>query len=202
MRISLVFTFVLLPMAVGAKKASKKSKKNDDGGTSSPPVDAEIDRWFGPWWKKRASLVPMFQKTITDFRPVQIRNFLSNKYALALHAEMFDSAAWSDTSGYKRIYQYHHRRLEADEGHPYLKRLTEIMERAEVKGFIYDISQSDVNGTSSSSATYYKVGDYMMPHTDQNLEGNRRRIAFNLHMTKSWNPKFGGDLVRFSERAA
>jgi hypothetical protein len=38
-----------------------------------------------------------------------------------------------------------------------------------------------------------------MPHTDRagssKGEKEKRRIAYILHLTKAWNPKFGGDMV-------
>ncbi len=67
-------------------KGDKKKKKGKKAAPFvPPPVDGDLAAWLGPWWKKRDALMPQFRDAITNFRPVQIRNFLNPDYALALH---------------------------------------------------------------------------------------------------------------------
>ena len=70
---------------------------------------------------------------------------------------------------------------------------------SEMKEWIREISRSEVNGSTIAGASYYAAGDYTMPHTDRapgrTGESEKRRIAYILHLTKEWNPKFGGDLI-------
>ena len=69
----------------------------------------------------------------------------------------------------------------------------------ELKEWIRDISRSEVNGSTIAGTSYYAAGDYTMPHTDRapgrTGDTEKRRIAYILHLTKQWNPKFGGDLI-------
>ena len=71
-----------------------------------------------------------------------------------------------------------------------------------MKAWIRDISLSQVNGSTISGASCYEAGDYTMPHTDRAAgrdgDHEKRRIAYILHMTKEWSPRFGGDLVFMS----
>jgi len=68
---------------VGKKKA-KKGKRTSES-VPAPPLEAGLDEWLGPWWKKRESSAHVLRQALTTFRPVQIRNFLSKDYAFALH---------------------------------------------------------------------------------------------------------------------
>ena len=62
---------------VRAKPPSRNTLKMDE-------VD-DISEWLGPWWERRSELAPIFIDTLTNFRPIQIRNFLKADKALALH---------------------------------------------------------------------------------------------------------------------
>lgn len=80
-----------------------------------------------------------------------------------------------------------------------LTELSAIFENIEIKDWIREISRSEVNGSTIAGASYYAAGDYTMPHTDRapgrTGDTEKRRIAYILHLTKEWNPKFGGDLI-------
>ena len=62
---------------VRAKPPSRNTLKRDE-------LD-DISEWLGPWWERRSELAPIFIDTLTNFRPIQIRNFLKADKALALH---------------------------------------------------------------------------------------------------------------------
>ena len=54
----------------------------------------------------------------------------------------------------------------------------------------------------SFGASLYKPGDYTMPHTDvSERDGQKRRVAFILHLAADWNPSWGGDLVMMGPTA-
>ena len=78
-----------------------------------------------------------------------------------------------------------------------LSELTRVFDSREVKDWVAQISQSEVNGSTMTGASYYSAGDYTMPHTDKAGGGDdsKRRVAFILHLTREWNPVFGGDMV-------
>ena len=52
-----------------------------DAGVEVPGIES----WLGPWWKQRDKLHALFSQSMMDFKPIQIRNFLKRKKALALH---------------------------------------------------------------------------------------------------------------------
>ena len=64
----------------------RKYHKNMGNETNDAGVEVPgIESWLGPWGKQRDKLHALFSQSMTDFKPIQIRNFLKRKKALALH---------------------------------------------------------------------------------------------------------------------
>mmetsp|Transcript_59177 Transcript_59177/g.134000 ORF Transcript_59177/g.134000 Transcript_59177/m.134000 type:complete len:94 (-) Transcript_59177:172-453(-) len=79
-----------------------------------------------------------------------------------------------------------------------MSELANIFDSAQVKEWVRDISGSEVNGTTLAGASHYAAGDFTGLHTDRAggvHAKEKRRIAYILHLTDNWNPKFGGDMV-------
>lgn len=165
--------------------------------------EAELESWLGPWWKKRHKFDGLFKDALTNLRPIQIRNFLEDDKALALHDELYDSNGFKVYESYNRWYQFHFKAIYMHtpeyQTHKLLKKIGDLFDIPVMKEWIRDISASEVNGTTLAGASYYAAGDYTMPHTDKAGGGNgdreKRRIAYIVHLTKAWNPRFGGDMV-------
>jgi Rps23 Pro-64 3,4-dihydroxylase Tpa1-like proline 4-hydroxylase len=149
-------------------------------------------------------LTVQFRDAITGYRPVQIRNFLDKKKALALHKELYASTSFEEHGTYTRRYQAHFQELTtanaAFQEHPNLSVMQRLLNHREVKAWMRDVSSSEVNGTTAVRATHFAPADYQLSHTDME-EGDpreRRRIAFAFHLTKEWNPRYGGDFAWLS----
>jgi len=190
-------------------RTSSAEPSRPRGQSQTPPPrqhrgeSDELDDWLGPWWQDREKLAPQFKDALTNFRPIQIRNFLKYDKAIALHDELYASDSWDVYESFNRWYQFHFKAIymskPAFHQHRLLKKISTLMSGPIVNEWIRDISASEVNGTTITGASYYQAGDYTMPHTDKaggsNTVNEKRRVAFILHLTKAWNPKFGGDMV-------
>lgn len=104
---------------------------------------------------------------------------------------------------YNRWYQFHFSAIYQHHANydknVLLSEISDVMHLQEIRDWVQDISESEVNGSTLAGASHYKNGDYTMPHTDKASgsggEKEKRRIAYILHLTKEWNPKYGGDMV-------
>ena len=179
---------------------------DDDGESESNAVQEEASaasNLFGPWWKNRDALDRQIREALVNFRPVTIRNVLNKEFALALHKELYDSSEYEVYEAYHRWYQFHFQAIyqhnPSYSSHKKLNHISSVFDSPEVKDWVKYVSNSEVNGTTMAGASYYAAGDYTMPHTDRagggNGEKQKRRVAYILHLTKAWNPKFGGDMV-------
>ena len=135
-------------------------------------------------------------------RPIQIRNALKKDFADKLHKELYQSDSYYVREGYHPLYQFHFSAfydsdIELFKKHPNLSALHNMLGSDYVYDWISDVSSSSVDRLVTS-ASLYRPGDYVMPHSDVNhdkINGVRRRVAFILHMASQWDPSFGGDLV-------
>ena len=75
------------PMQQSAPSRIKKSASSARSPSAPPPAGniGDVGEWLGPWWQKRNDFDHIFTEALTNFRPIQIRNFLREDKALLLH---------------------------------------------------------------------------------------------------------------------
>ena len=135
-------------------------------------------------------------------KPIQIQNALKKDFADKIHKELFDSQSYYVREGYRSLYQFHFSAFynnDIDEfvKHPNLSLLHDMLASDYVFDWISDVSASDVDHLVTS-ASLYRPGDYVMPHTDINYDADtrtKRRVAYILHMASQWKSTFGGELI-------
>ena len=135
-------------------------------------------------------------------KPIQIRNALKKDFADKLHKELYQSDSYYVREGYHPLYQFHFSAfydsdIELFRKHPNLSILHNMLGSDYVYDWISDVSSSSVDSLITS-ASLYRPGDYVMPHSDikhDKTKGVRRRVAFILHMASQWDPSFGGELI-------
>ena len=135
-------------------------------------------------------------------KPIQIRNALRKDFADKLHKELYQSDSYYVREGYRPLYQFHFSAfydsdIELFKKHPNLSTLHNMLGSDYVYDWISDVSSSSVDRLVTS-ASLYRPGDYVMPHSDVDHDKNngvRRRVAFILHMASQWDPSFGGELI-------
>jgi len=89
-------------------RTSSAEPSRPRGQSQTPPPrqhrgeSDELDDWLGPWWQDREKLAPQFKDALTNFRPIQIRNFLKYDKAIALHDELYASDSWDVYESFNR----------------------------------------------------------------------------------------------------
>lgn len=191
-------------------RAMEASDKTSVSSTSTESVTKNLDnnynaillkKYFQNWlfddeMKQKVKIAMGARK------PIQIRNALQKDFADKIHRELYYSKSYYLREGYRSLYQFHFSAFyKTDEQefkkHPNLSLLHNMLAGEYVLNWISDVSASSVDHLVTS-ASLYRPGDYVMPHTDVNYDavtGRKRRVAYILHMASQWEPTFGGELI-------
>jgi hypothetical protein len=141
-----------------APPSSKSTKTQHRTKTYSKSKELNINDWFGDWWDKRDELTPVMREALVNFRPVQIRNFLKPEMALALHDELYNSPDYQVYESYNRWYQFHfsaiYQHNENYDKNVLLSEISDVMHLQDVRDWVYDISDSEVNGSTLAGAAW------------------------------------------------
>lgn len=125
---------------------------------------------------------------------VLIRDALQEAVAMRVFACLDQFSDWKVYEDNKTAFHYHHHNIY--EGYPPdLEWCRGIFASEETKSLIQTLSQRDCSGDTVFSASWYLPGDHSLPHND--FVGNQsaiRQVAFIWHLTRDWQPHWGGDL--------
>jgi 2OG-Fe(II) oxygenase superfamily len=93
-------------------------------------------------------------------------------------------------------FHYSHHNL-YDEGMfpPDLRWCHRVFQSASTRAWIGELSGRGCEGPVQFSASWYQPGDHSLPHSDlvRLEDGQLRQVAFIWHLTRSWQPEWGGD---------
>lgn len=187
-------------------KAASKSKPTVPSATGGDGAitTAVIKEWLGDWIfsdEAKAAVKDAFKKKV----PYQIKSFLTEDKADKVYKSlkrMADGGHMRLMSGYSPSFQFHHHNMyesqdELFNNDPTLMTLHNVLDSQYVRDWFAEVSDYTINVKTTSTISYYKPGDYSMLHHDsaQGPHGGWRKVAFVLHMSKVWDPTYGGDLM-------
>jgi hypothetical protein len=99
---------------------------------------------------------------------------------------------WAPHDRYTPFFNYHHHNI-YDEGlfSPVLRSCRRIFDAPATKTLVSELSGRDCTGPTEFSASLYLPGDRSSPHDDAL---SPRSVAFVWHLTRGWDPCWGGHL--------
>lgn len=125
-------------------------------------------------------------------RAIVIPDAVRPDVAERAHAELDASKRWRPYEGAFPFFHYrHHNLFSDDELPPTALEIKRVFDSAPAKQAISDLSQRDCGGLLDFGASLYLPGDHSLPHQDLGLG---RSVAFVWHLTKRWEPSWGGGL--------
>ena len=161
-----------------------------------------VERVMGSWLKNN-KVQRHARRAFGMFRPIQITNCFTDHFAEKLHRELNETKDFTFYEGNSPFYQFRLNAIYDDDHsfqrHPMLIEALAALNSDTVLDWIADVSNSDIE-RASLGASLYKPGDHTQAHTDMkdNNDGTKRRVAYITHLTKNWDPTFGGDLVKMT----
>jgi hypothetical protein len=127
-------------------------------------------------------------------RAVTIGDALDPADAEQLHRELTAVPRWDPFEGAVAGHAFHfrhHNLLDEARFPPALQRFARRVGGARTRALITALSGADCSGAVQVGASAYLPGDYSLPHSDSSFP---RSVAFVLHLTKDWDPGWGGGL--------
>jgi Rps23 Pro-64 3,4-dihydroxylase Tpa1-like proline 4-hydroxylase len=185
-------------------KESNTKSTGTDAKTNLKVTKAVIREWLGDWIfsdETKAAVRMAFRNKVT----YEIKPFLTDDKAELLYQSIkriSDDGHMSLFKGYSKSFQFHHHNLYQTQHpmyneDPTLRALHDVMDSQYVRDWFADVSGFTINVKTTSTISHYKPGDYSMLHHDSALgpDNGWRKVAFVLHMSKEWDPIYGGDLI-------
>src|SRR5262245_19174325 len=144
------------------------------------------------------SLLSEITRQLAAGKLITIRRAFKEPFARRMFQCLDEYSAWAAFEDFSQDYfQYRHHNIYESARAPVDLRLCEqIFDSNATKAFVQRLSGRDCSGRVALSASWYLPGDYSLPHTDRVGAGSRecRQVAFVWHLTKTWQPNWGGDL--------
>ncbi len=125
-------------------------------------------------------------------RAVVIPNAIRAEIAEQAYAELDASNRWKPYEGASPFFHYRHHNMYADdELPPSAVALKQVFASPSAKELMTGLCERDCHGPIDFGASLYLPGDHSLPHQDLGLG---RSMAFVWHLTKGWDPRWGGGL--------
>lgn len=129
-----------------------------------------------------------------------ISDFFNESFADKFYADLNRIKNWNhqDTSKDSEVarfkFGYKRKQYDPSQGKPpeTLVRLQDELNTQRVFDWIQNLSGLEVNGFVGS-ASWLRAGNYLASHND--CADPRRRVTFNIYLTKNWNSDWGGLFV-------
>jgi hypothetical protein len=169
---------------------------------------ASGSEFFGNWFSS-PEIWNDIQRSFRKGRFVHIKNALREHVAQSLYSELQGQQKWHLRQGYQADYQFRgssimKEDLEYQTKIPQVRNLFRYLDTEGVRKSVGGALGGDINGPFDGFVSMMQRGDSAAPHTD--VKGyeesrefphgdHRRSVAFVLHMTKDWDPRWGGELV-------
>ena len=174
----------------------------------------ELSDMLGPWSAKPGAWAAV-RAALRDGRFVHIRDALQPQLAEDIWREMNATDRWVFRSGFEPDYQFQGSSvMDADVrdrvAFESLNDLFDFLDAPEVKAPFAEAAGVSLGGPFQGFISLLGAGDHAAPHTDVHAyapdelpeherplfpAGYRRAVAWVCHMSKDWDPSWGGDLV-------
>lgn len=133
------------------------------------------------------------RESLVEGALVSIKDCFVEGFADSVHEVLVKTRAWRLHEAIERDFFYHHHNVyRRADFHPSLALLFLLFSSEATIAWVERISGQRCDAPPAMSPSWYMPGDHSTPHRDS-LEG--RRIAFIWHLTRSWQPEWGGHLV-------
>ncbi|MCA9706589.1 MAG: 2OG-Fe(II) oxygenase [Myxococcales bacterium] len=127
-------------------------------------------------------------------RLVVIRDALPSALAERVHAELEAAEAWSVAELHAPCFGYRrHTVSNPADLPPTVSECAALFDSPATKDFIGELSGLPCDGEALVVPSWFQPGDYISPHED--CGDGRRTVAYVWHLTRGWDPRWGGHLV-------
>lgn len=168
--------------------------------SSYPTGNDNIQDFLNPQLFRDPSTIQRVKQLLREGRAVVIRNAFRHDYALAVYDELVDNLDRFKLQEFydeRTLFSLHHHNIIYDEDFTSLMNATnDLFNSPGSKAFMASLSGRDCSGGSDLSASWFKAGDYSMPHSDYHLD---RTVTYVWHLTKNWKDGWGGAMYWCSE---
>lgn len=155
-----------------------------------------IENYLNPQIFGNRENIQTISNHIIEGNIVLIRNAFKEFFVERMFCRLDQFTNWKIYEDYQEHFHYHHHNIYDENSFPPdLTWCNNIFKSNPTKEFIKSLSKKDCDGEAIVSASRYLPGDYSLPHTDLKKHGSEiRQVAFVWHLTKNWQPNWGGDL--------
>jgi 2-oxoglutarate-Fe(II)-dependent oxygenase superfamily protein len=136
------------------------------------------------------------QGALRELKLVVIRDAIKTTYAERVHASLCQCPHWAPYEGANDDFHFRHHNLYVKGVYPpEISECQAFFSAEDTKSLIGELSGRDCSAETSFSASWYMPLDYSLPHDDcTSGPPPRRQVAFLWHLTKDWDPRWGGHL--------
>lgn len=163
---------------------------------SEQPVDDEPG--LGDLLKRRAfcdaALINKIGGWMRQGRAILIPDALPPDFAEAVHRDLYGSDRWSVFEGGHGFFHARSSVMsDLEAGSSALTACSRLFKSTATRRFITELSGQNCAGESNVTATWYRPGEYALPHDDVSAS-NARSVAYIWYLTKDWRQEWGGAL--------
>jgi hypothetical protein len=178
--------FVHIVGGFHARGLLQPARVDDDGPDLRAWLDPEI---FGD-----PARVASIADRLRDGRAIVVPAALRPELADDVHGELQRTTQWRVAEGGHDFFHFRSCNLERIAGRgAALTRCSELFGSAATRRFIAELSGEDCGGAAQVAASWYRPGEYALPHNDLVID-HARSVAFIWYLTRDWRQDWGGAL--------
>jgi Rps23 Pro-64 3,4-dihydroxylase Tpa1-like proline 4-hydroxylase len=156
-----------------------------------------METFLNPQLFAQESTIQHISRSLREGRLVVIKRAFKEAFAQRMFACLDQFEEWKLYEGADEHFQYrHHNIYEERLFPPALRWCDKVFRSDSTIDLIQRLSGRDCSGKILFSASWYRPGDYSLPHNDHcaTEDDGYRQVAFVWHLTKDWRPEWGGAL--------
>jgi len=155
---------------------------------------ASLQELLDPAVSRNAARVAEIAGSMRDGRAIVIPDALDADFAEDVHDDLHRLTHWTPSEGGHDFFHYRNCGVGNLAGRgPALTRCSQLFASAATRRFMAEISGQDCAGESDVTASWYRPGEYALPHDDSAID-SPRSVAFIWYLTKDWRQEWGGAL--------
>ena len=127
-------------------------------------------------------------------RIVVVPNALPLEFAERVHSDLDRSTDWTAVEDAYDFFHFRACTMDRLDGRSAaLTECSRVFKSAMTRRFIGELSGEDCSGEAGVIGTWYRPGEYALPHHDL-IADNPRSVAFVWYLAKDWRSEWGGAL--------
>ena len=155
-----------------------------------------LRNYLNPAFTEDPRLLEQLAHRVREGRLIIMYDAFRPAFAERVHSSLDTCTTWELHADYSQpFFHYRHHNLYDERRFPAdLEWCDGILQSPETKKFVEFLSGRDCSGRGQFSASWYRPGDYSLPHTDLVGTGTDecRQVAMVWHLTKTWQADWGG----------